>query len=152
MPGNPEKPVAKMIASACGIGYSPILPGTLASLAALFLSLPLLDQPPLFLVVLGILGIVGFVSSRVALQATQEKDPSWIVMDEVVGMMISLFLIPPKIPYLVLCFVLFRFFDSVKVFPLDRLEKIKGPWGVFLDDVGAGIYTNILLRFLVRFF
>ena len=142
--------LAKLFASTLGIGFSPLLPGTLASFLGVLLYLLVARSTFWYLSVVGALCGLGFVASHRALQATEEKDPSWIVMDEVVGMMISFFQIPSRIPLLVIGFALFRFFDSVKVPPLDRFEKLKGEWGIFLDDIGAGIYTNLVLHVIIQ--
>ena len=146
-----SRKIATCFASSFGIGFSPILPGTLGSATGLLVYLFVSSSLLLYLLALGILCGLGLFASHLALQTTEEKDPGWIVMDEVVGMMISLFQIPPRIPLLVIGFALFRFFDSVKVFPLNRLETVKGEWGIFLDDIGAGVYTALFLHLILKF-
>jgi phosphatidylglycerophosphatase A len=74
------------------------------------------------------------------------KDPSKIVIDEVVGMWISLWYIPSGWEYFVLAFVLFRLFDIYKPFFIKKVELLKGGWGVMMDDVLAGIYTNVVIQ------
>ncbi len=140
--------LGRLFASGFGIGYSPILPGTIASAVTVFLYLFFLQKPSWYLVGLLLFGGLGGWSAHQALRTTTEKDPTWIVMDEFLGMLITLFWIPPRIPYLVIGFALFRFFDSVKVPPLERLERLPGAWGIFLDDVGAGVYANLCLQLL----
>ena len=147
MPNSPKIP--KILASV-GVGFSPILPGTLGSLVGLILYLFVSRSTFLYGETVLFLFGGGLLVCRAALKTTEEKDPSWIVIDETLGMMISFFQIPPRIPFLVIGFALFRFFDSVKLFPLDRLETLKGEWGVLLDDVGAGIYTTLVLHLLLR--
>ena len=141
---------SKAIASV-GVGFSPILPGTLGSLVGLFLYLFAFRSFFLYGVATFFLFGLGLLASHAALKTTTEKDPSWIVIDETLGMMISFFQIPPRIPLLVIGFALFRFFDSVKPFPLERLETLKGEWGILMDDVGAGIYTSIILHLVLTF-
>ena len=68
------------------------------------------------------------------------------MIDEVVGMLITLYLIPNQISLVVAGFILFRFFDIVKPYPTARLEKIPGSWGIMLDDVMAGVYAHLVLR------
>ena len=143
--------LGRLLASSFGVGFIPILPGTLASVVGLVLYLFVRASLFSYLITVSVIFLVGVASSRSALQTTEEKDPSWIVIDEVLGMMISLFAIPPKVPFLVLGFVLFRLFDSLKVPPLDYFETLKGEWGILLDDVGAGIYANLLLQLILRF-
>jgi phosphatidylglycerophosphatase A len=80
------------------------------------------------------------------------KDASQIVFDEVVGAFISVFLLPKKIEYIILAFFIFRFFDIVKPYPIRKIdEKVKGGFGVMLDDVIAAVYTNLTLQ-AMRFF
>jgi phosphatidylglycerophosphatase A len=70
-------------------------------------------------------------------------------LDEVVGVFISVSFLPKKIGYIIGGFLLFRFFDIVKPYPIRRLEeKVKGGLGVMLDDVVAAIYTNLILQVL----
>jgi len=140
----------KLFVSCLGIGYSPVLPGTLASVVGLLIYVVIFFSFPFYLLSFFFLCGAGLWASHLTLQTTDEKDPSWIVMDEVVGMMVTFFLIPPQIPFLVIGFALFRFFDSVKVFPINLLEGLKGEWGIFFDDIGAGIYANLFLQVLLR--
>lgn len=151
MPNSVRVRLSKIVVTALGVGNSPILPGTLGSFVGLLLYLSVSRSLSGTLVTLGLLSALSVLCSRVALRETKEKDPSWIVIDEVLGMMISLFLIPPRVPLLVIGFALFRLLDSVKPFPVNRLEGLKGEWGVLLDDVGAGVYTNLLLHGILAF-
>lgn len=70
-------------------------------------------------------------------------DPSIVVIDEIVGMWVALFLLPKTVPAVLLAFVAFRFFDIIKPPPARRLEHIPNGWGIMLDDVIAGIYANV---------
>jgi phosphatidylglycerophosphatase A len=78
-----------------------------------------------------------------------EEDPRQSVFDEVVGQFITFFMIPISVRTLILGFVLFRFYDIVKPFPVYRLEEIEGGIGVTMDDVAAGILANVTLMFLL---
>ena len=92
--------------------------------------------------------LLGVYSSN-KLIADWGKDPSRIVIDEVVGMWIAMLFVPNNYIALLLAFVLFRFFDIVKPLFIKRLEKINGGWGIMLDDVAAGIYANIIVLIAV---
>ena len=151
MPNKTDRFLARAFVTSLGIGYSPLLPGTLASVGGVLLYLPFHHTPMRYLVLLGSLSILGLWASHLALKTTDETDPTWIVMDEVVGMMVALFLVPPRLPLLVIGFCLFRFFDSIKLFPINRLELLPGEWGIFLDDLGAGIYTCLILHLILVF-
>ncbi|MEP6611022.1 MAG: phosphatidylglycerophosphatase A [Mucilaginibacter sp.] len=79
------------------------------------------------------------------------KDPSRVVIDEVAGMCISLLFIPVELKYVITALVLFRFFDILKPLFIRKMEKIPSRWGIMLDDVLAGVYTNLLMLAVVGF-
>ena len=81
-----------------------------------------------------------------------EKDCSKIVIDEIVSVPITMFLIPLKLHFLVLGFVLNRIFDIVKPPPANQAQMLRGGWGVVLDDVVAGIYSNLVMLLTVYLF
>ena len=73
-------------------------------------------------------------------------DPAEVTIDEVVGMWISLVLLPKKILIVITAFFAFRFFDIIKPFPARKFDNMNGGFGIMMDDVIAGIYANIILR------
>jgi phosphatidylglycerophosphatase A len=74
------------------------------------------------------------------------------VIDEVVGLLWTMFYVPPTIPAVIIGFILFRFFDIVKPFPVRLLQdKLPGGYGVVGDDVMAGIYSNLARQVLIKF-
>jgi phosphatidylglycerophosphatase A len=79
-------------------------------------------------------------------RAAHCKDPSIVVIDEVVGMLVALFALPLRAADVLAAFLCFRVFDIAKPFPLRRLEARPGGWGIMLDDLVAGLYTNVLIR------
>jgi phosphatidylglycerophosphatase A len=82
----------------------------------------------------------------------KDKDSSLIVIDEMVGLMVTLFLVPWSLKNVVIGFLIFRVMDITKPFPIRRLEAtLPGGWGVVGDDVLAGIYANVALRVIMRF-
>ena len=78
----------------------------------------------------------------------REKDSRKIVIDEIAGFLLANFLSPPELVPTAAAFLLFRFFDIIKVFPAARAERIQGGVGVVLDDLVAGLYTFLILRLL----
>jgi len=82
-------------------------------------------------------------------RAADVKDPRWIVIDETVGMMVALAFV--RGPWIIwpVGFVLFRFFDVVKPYPARRAERFPGGVGIVLDDLLAGLYTNLVLQILL---
>ncbi len=80
----------------------------------------------------------------------QEKDPGRIVIDEIAGFQFALFLISPTLPHIAAGFILFRFFDIVKVFPANLCEtRLPGGYAVVMDDVISGIYANLVLQIII---
>lgn len=77
------------------------------------------------------------------------KDSSRVVIDEAAGMMISLLFVPVTIPYMVTGFILFRLLDITKPLLIRKTESLPGGWGVMMDDILAGVYTNLLLHTIV---
>jgi phosphatidylglycerophosphatase A len=78
-------------------------------------------------------------------------DPAEIVIDEVVGCMITFFMVPLTMQWAMLGLVLFRFFDIFKIGGIRRLERFVSAWGVMLDDIAAGIVSNVIIQ-LVRYY
>lgn len=94
-----------------------------------------------------VLFFVGSYLARDAREVFGSDDPSAIVLDEVVGMLLAVALVPrPTLPWVVAAFLLFRIFDIWKPVPCRQLERIHGGYGVFLDDVVAGLYANGILQ------
>jgi phosphatidylglycerophosphatase A len=141
------------IATGFGVGYSPIAPGTLGTLIAIPIYYFLSGIPsPLYEITL-----IGFFFLSVWISENAEiffgkKDDQRIVIDEIVGFLITMLWVPKTLPVIIMGFFLFRFFDILKPFPIRRMErKLKGGFGVVLDDVMAGIYANIILQVISYF-
>jgi phosphatidylglycerophosphatase A len=138
--------VPRMIVTALGAGLVPVAPGTFGSLAAAVLYLPALwlAAPWPWLLAAAELTVVLILTAAVlpgVLRLPVDKDPSWVVIDEVAGMLLVLCLVPSSPRHLLGAFLLFRFFDVLKPFPIRRLEKLPGAWGVTIDDLMAGLYS-----------
>lgn len=143
--------LAVFIATAGYSGYFPVAPGTVGSAVGLVVYLLVWwAQSPVFEVAL----IAGLFAAGVWAGTTAERyfggvDPGPIVLDEVVGMLITLAFIPVGWSGAVAGFVLFRIFDVIKPFPANRLEALHGGLGVMADDAMAAVYANISLRLLI---
>jgi len=139
----------KLLATVLGIGYAKG-GGTVAAVACcLFLYLArnhqvLLRPWPAGLLTVGLLALGTLAAQRV--EAAWGKDSYRVVIDEVAGMWVSMLLLPLTGPRLLVGLVLFRFFDIVKPLFIRKMEQIPGGAGVMLDDVLAGLYTNVLLH------
>ncbi len=143
--------LAQAISTTLYSGFFPIAPGTVGAAVACFLLWVLPESPPLFLLLLTLVFFfVGVWAAGRAEQIWQEKDPGRINWDEFVGMMTSVLFLPKSWMLLLVAFFVFRIFDVVKPYPVNRAEKIKSGWGIMLDDIYAGIYTNILMQIIFR--
>jgi phosphatidylglycerophosphatase A len=79
----------------------------------------------------------------------KQKDPSEVVLDEMMGYWISVLFLPFNLKIVILAFIVFRLTDIIKPYPIKKFEKLKGGYGIMLDDFAAGIYTNIIIRILI---
>ena len=138
--------IIKLFATFFYVGYVPIAQGTFASLAALLLYCLIGSVFPVYIFITLLLILLGFLVSGRAEELFKEKDASQITIDEASGMLVAFFLIPPTWPYIIGGFMLFRFLDVVKPQPIRKLESLKGSTGVMLDDIAAGVLTNIVLQ------
>lgn len=138
-----------------GAGFSPIAPGTAgAALACGVLwgiqKLELFTTySPFFIGLIIICTVLGVVSTNY-LEKSWGKDPSKVVMDEVIGMWITMLFVPFSGVNLLIGFILFRFFDIAKPLGIRKLEALPKGVGVMADDVLAGIYANIVLQIVIR--
>ena len=136
----------------CGyFGYVPVAPGTFGSAAGLvvFAAVRWSGSPALELAVIILLFAVGVWSANAAERHFGGVDPAPVILDEVVGMLITLAFLPVNITGAVVGFLLFRLFDVVKPWPANRLEAVHGGLGVMADDAMAGVYGNVAMRLLV---
>jgi phosphatidylglycerophosphatase A len=142
---------AKLVSTFFFTGYFPVAPGTFGSLIALVIIWFLIPTVYYILIPISIGLLLVSVWSAGKSEEIFGKDGSPIVIDEVVGMTISLVFVPHQVGCFVGAFFLFRFFDIVKLPPARHAERIKGGWGVTMDDVVAGIYANLSLHLILFF-
>ena len=144
---------SRLFATVFYLGYSPLFPGTITSFFTLILLYFLPEISVIYSsLILTILFFLGVWSSAQVAIFEKEHDPSIVVIDEVVGMWLSL-LIVPKIWWLYgVAFLLFRFFDIVKIYPINKAEKLDKGWGIMLDDVIAGLFSFCLVHFIKFWF
>ena len=140
--------LAVFIATFGYVGYFPIAPGTAGSLAALLLYALVrwMGTPAVELVAIIAVFAIGIWAATGTERALNRKDPGPVVIDEVLGMLITLAFMPLSWWGIAAGFVLFRIFDVIKPFPARRLESLHGGLGVMADDAMAAIYANLSLR------
>lgn len=136
------------IATGAGSGYLPKAPGTWGSAVGVLLWLPLsrLEAAP-YLAVVAVLFALGVFGAGAAEKILDRPDPSIVVIDEIVGQLIALSFAPAHPAALLAGFLLFRFFDILKPFPVGWIDRhLHGGLGIMLDDVAAGLYALLVLH------
>ena len=130
------------------IGFFPVAPGTIGSAAgvAVYVAARYLAEPYLQLLLIAAFFALGVALTRPCEEDLRCVDPGPIVIDEVMGMLITLFMIPVGWAGILLGFLLFRALDVLKPFPARQLERLHGGFGVMADDAMAAVYANLLLR------
>lgn len=135
-----------------GLGLIPLAPGTFGALGGLgagYLIKLYTVEPNIYLIILIIIFTLSGVYSSNKIIPEWGKDPSRIVIDEVVGMWISMLFIPNNILIMLAAFVLFRIFDIFKPLFIKKFELFPRGWGIMLDDIAAGCVANIVLQVFI---
>lgn len=143
--------VVKFFATGFFSGYAPFASGTVSSaVGLLFLLIPGFSVH-LFIIPATIVFFIigGFVSGKMEQQFGQ--DPSIVTIDEIVGMWLSLWFVPMTYMNVALAFFIFRILDVLKPYPAGDFDKRRGGWNIMLDDVVAGLYTNIIIQIALRY-
>jgi phosphatidylglycerophosphatase A len=143
-----------ILATGFGVGYSPVAPGTLGTLIAIpvYYFLSAIPSPIYEITLIGFFFLSVWISENAEI-FFGKKDDQRIVIDEMMGFLITMLWVPKTILFVTIGFFLFRLFDILKPFPIRRLEKrLKGGYGVVLDDVMAGVYANIILHLVGRIY
>ena len=140
--------LAVLLATVGYVGHFPIAPGTAGSAAALplFFLVRIAGWPALEVTVILVLLAAGCWAGSVAEAHYARTDPGYVVLDEVVGMLVTLLFVPVSATGALVGFFLFRLFDIVKPFPARQCERLHGGVGIMTDDLVAGIYGNLALR------
>lgn len=157
---NFSEKIAMFLATSFYLGKFPLAPGTVGTLGAipffyLYWNKGLLAQ---FSITMSVI-LIGIWASHVVSQKFQEKDPSFVSIDEVAGYMVTMLGIDPTkyelnqlLMYFILGFVIFRIVDIVKPPPIKKLEKYPMGVGIVIDDVLAGVYSWLILHGLIYVF
>ena len=144
--------LAMLIATGCYSGYLRPCPGTWGTLVAFPIHLLLIQLPSsLYFASLAFILLAAIISAGMAEKIVDLSDPSIVVIDEIIGMLVGLVAAPLSLGSFVIAFAIFRFFDILKPFPVGWLDRhLHGGFGIVLDDVMAGIYTLASMQLLLR--
>lgn len=144
--------ILKNLATLGPVGYLPIAPGTWGTLATAIAVYFIHVTEPVFIAIAVAITLTGIWASGSAERTIGSKDPASVIIDEVAGYFISVLFMPRTAVYLIVAFVTFRFFDIVKPPPIRGLQKIKGGMGIMVDDVVAGLFTNLIIQLCMILF
>ena len=141
----------RMIATFFYSGYFPVGSGTFSSALGAYLCFVLHKNLAFYSVVLIVITLLGFLTAGRMEAIEKKKDPSSVVIDEIIGVMIAFYGLPFSSWTVILTtFFLFRAFDMFKIYPAAQLEDLGGAKGIILDDVVAGLYTNLIMQIALR--
>ena len=143
--------VAVFVATAGYCGYFPVAPGTVGSAAGVvvYLLVRWSGSPIVAVGLIAVLFAAGVWAGTIAERYFGGIDPGPIVIDEVVGMLITLAFIHVGLSGALAGFLLFRVFDVIKPYPANQFERLHGGLGVMADDAMAAVYANLSLRLLM---
>lgn len=142
--------LAVLLSTVGYIGYFPIAPGTVGSAAGLIVYALVLASGVSWAQVAAIVIVfaVGAWAATIAERYFGGIDPGPVVIDEVLGMLITLAFVPVGFKGALIGFLVFRVLDVVKPFPANRFEQLHGGLGVMADDAAAAVYGNIVMRII----
>lgn len=143
--------IVLFIAQGAYSGRSPVAPGTAGTVVGVLLYLLVKDLASLWYgAVFGVVTLIGIRAAGEADRILGTKDGPSIVIDEIAGFLLAMFLVPFAWGHVAAGFILFRFFDILKPWPINGLQRLPGGIGVMLDDLGAAVYTNVVLQIVCR--
>ncbi|MBN2267473.1 MAG: phosphatidylglycerophosphatase A [Candidatus Babeliaceae bacterium] len=145
---------SRYVATLGPVGFIPFAPGTMASLCAIPLYIwyrhALVKYSINETAATMLLLIITFWIISAAKNTFREQDPDPIVMDEVIGIFITLYHFPPHPVFIAIGFFYFRFFDILKPLGIESLQQLSGAWGILADDVAAALLSNLALYYTIR--
>lgn len=145
--------IEKLLGSGFYTGFIPFAPGTFASLAALIIYyIPGFESWFILIPAVIIFTFYGFFVGNKFEAFFGKKDPSECTIDEFAGMWISLLFLPKYLSISFLVFIIWRILDIFKPFPARKLEKLKGGFGIMIDDIIAGIYSAVIVHLILFIF
>ena len=151
LPPGPLRSIALAFATGFGTGYAPKASGTVGSLVAIplfwFMTGPYGGWFG-YIVATALLIILSIQVSTVAEKVFGRKDDGRVVIDEIVGYLVTMLFAPHTFKAVIVGFVLSRFFDVIKPYPAKQLQSLKGGVGIVVDDLIAGVYAFVCMQIL----
>jgi len=141
-----KRRLVEILATAGYVGYIPVASGTFGTAVGWLCYLFLQKSVLLFASWIAVGAVGGAAICTLAEEIFQEKDSHKIVLDEVVGYWVTMFLLPSTAGYALAGFLLFRLFDVLKPLGIRRVQAWPGGWGVMVDDLLAGLLANLILQ------
>ena len=146
------------LGTAFGIGFIPVMPGTIGTLAAAFVYLSIpetwLNNPPQLLYTIAAIIVMYFLGVYITGKAeeTLGHDAGSIILDEFVAYFICVLFLPKSLAMAAYTFAIFRVFDIAKPQPIRLTQNLKKGWGVMTDDVVAAVFTNLFMQAMIRIY
>jgi len=142
--------IVKFLATGFFAGYSPIAPGTMGTLVGVVLYAILPTTETFYWILILCLIIGGTVISHLAENIIGQVDSPKIVVDEICGYFIVMAFLPKSLGLMFLGFLIYRVLDVIKIYPTKKFEMLTGGLGIMLDDIYAGVITNLILHLIHR--
>jgi phosphatidylglycerophosphatase A len=149
------KKIGIAVATFFGAGLMPVAPGTWASLlTALIVFFSPLSALPFvsFALITVVIYAIGIPAAAACEKHYKKEDPRQCVIDEVAGQLVSVWFLPRQAGFYIAAFLLFRIFDILKPFPINKSEALPHGIGIMTDDVLAGVYSLVILQGIRYFF
>ena len=144
-----KKFIAKMLATGFWSGYFPITPGTFGSIPPWLIAYFLIQNNQLWLTIAAIAATIVSVWSAGEAEKELGHDARKIVIDEWAGMFITLMFVPYSLTNYAIAFFVFRALDVVKIYPARQAERLPAGWGITMDDVVAGVQSNLVTHLII---
>lgn len=142
------KMTARFVATGAFVGNSPYMPGTFGTLWGIAIAWFTSCLSPIWqIMTILLVTAVAIITAGVTAREAGIKDPSSIVCDEIAGALVGFFMVPFTIFNALLVFIIFRFFDILKPWPINLIDKrVEGGTGIVLDDLVAGLFTAVIVH------
>jgi phosphatidylglycerophosphatase A len=137
-------------ATGLGTGFCPFAPGTVGSLVGMIVYFLARNNSPGYFLSLIFCCLVGSYTAHQAEKTFGQKDSRKITIDEITGFLLAFFLIPFRLNLLIGGFLIYRAFDVIKPLGIRKTQSLPGGWGIMIDDLLAGLLTNLILRIWLK--